>query len=268
MVRTEGLASQGETPRRVLARADGRLRPFLARDYVGFVESSPPFGQRLMPPTATVAIILNLGEPFGGLSDAFVAGMEQTASVLERRADTSCVDLKLTPLGAFTLLGGLPLHELTGRSVDIREVLGRAARDLVEALREAASWPQRFELVESLLLRCAAAGPQPSPAIIWVWRQLVQTSGVMRIADLVNETGWSRRHFIAMCRAQLGLPPKILARILQFNQVLEDLDTRHDCSWSELAGEHGYYDQPHLIRAFHHFTGMAPSDFVARQLDG
>jgi AraC-like DNA-binding protein len=252
----------------VRGTADARLRSLLARGYVGFVETSPEPGLRLIPPTATVTLIINLGEPFTGLPDAFVAGMEVTASVLERRAGTECIDVKLTPPGAFTLFGGLPLHGLTGRAVDIREVLGPAAGESLDALREAVSWQRRFDLVDQLLLERAAIGPQPSQEIFWAWQQLVQTSGAVRIGDLAGQTGWSRRHFIARCRQQLGLPPKTLARILQFKRLLADLDAVRHGSWSDLAEEHGYYDQPHLVRAFHDFTGMAPRDFVAREMRG
>jgi len=268
MVRVEALTSEVSTWGRAQGGADARLRPLLARDYVGFAQTAPAFGSWLMPPTPTVTIILNIGEPFAGLPEAFVAGMAETATLLQRQTGAAGIDLKLTPLGAFTLCGGLPLHELTGRVVDVRQVLGPAAGELVEALREAAGWRRRFQLVERFLLRRMAAGPPPSPAVAAVWQQLQQTAGSTRIAGLADERGWSRKHLVAMCREQLGLPPKTLAKLLRFNALLQQLDPGQAYCWPELALAHGYYDQSHLVRDFRQFTGMTPTDFAARHLGG
>src|SRR4051794_30403785 len=95
--------------------ADERLRPLLARDYVGFTESGAAGERWRESPSGRVTVILNVGERFGGLPDAFVAGLTDSYAFVERGDAVSCIDLKLTPLGAYTLLG-VPVHELTGRA--------------------------------------------------------------------------------------------------------------------------------------------------------
>jgi hypothetical protein len=87
----------------VTRAADPRLRSLLAREYVGFSEPGG-HGRWRMPPSATVTMIVNVGDGFGGLPRAFVAGMEDAPAVVERGGgEITCLDLKLDPLGAYVV---------------------------------------------------------------------------------------------------------------------------------------------------------------------
>jgi len=37
--------------------------------------------------------------------------------------------------------------------------------------------------------------------------------------------------------------------------------------WAQVALNHGYFDQSHLIRDFEAFSGFAPADYVRRLVD-
>ena len=250
-----------------LRAPESRLRNHLARDYVGFTEAGAPFERWLEPPSGTVTVIVNLGEPFGGLPDAFVTGLADTYALVERTGSTSCVDLKLTPLGAYTVFG-MPMHEIAGRAVDLSDVFGAAGRRLVEALREAPSWDGRFDLLDSFLARAARSGPRPAPAVTWAWRRLTESRGGIPIGRVAEEIGWSRRHLIAKFKEQIGLPPKTTARIVRFQALLRRLEGAGGVRWAELAADCGYYDQAHLYRDFRQFAGTTPTDYLARRLPG
>ena len=62
-----------------------------------------------------------------------------------------------------------------------------------------------------------------------------------------------------MFQREVGLNPKLYARIVRFQHVLR---TQHG-TWSEIAQDCGYFDQPHLIRDFEEFTGQTPSGYSA-----
>jgi AraC-like DNA-binding protein len=244
--------------------ADERLRPLLARDYVGFTESGAAGERWREPPSGRVTVILNVGERFGGLPDAFVAGLTDTYAFVERGDAVSCIDLKLTPLGAYTLLG-VPVHELTGRTIDVREILGPAAQPVLDAVREAPTWEERFSLLDRFLLRRAELGPRPADRVAWAWRRLSESGGQLPVGRLAGEVGWSRRHLVARFREQVGLSPKTVARIVRFNHLLRGLDEGGAVRWAELAGEYGYYDQAHLHRDFRQFLGLTPAAFLAER---
>jgi methylphosphotriester-DNA--protein-cysteine methyltransferase len=71
-----------------------------------------------------------------------------------------------------------------------------------------------------------------------------------------------------MYRRQLGLPPKVLARVIRFNRLLRRLDEEGDVRWADLAVDCGYYDQAHLHRDFRQFAGATPAGFLAARRIG
>jgi AraC-like DNA-binding protein len=213
---------------------------------VGYTETAAPLRRWLMPPGTSVTVILNLGAPLGELPGSFVSGMDSAYSVVAYGGTWSCLDLKLTPLGAYTLLG-VPMHELAGRMVDVGDVFGPDGRRLTEALAEAPTWERRFALTDAFLLRRASAGPAPSDTVAAAWRRLQETGGRIPIGALAAEAGWSRKHLITRFREQVGLPPKTLGRIVRFAALLRRIETATGpVRWERVAAECGYYDQAHL----------------------
>jgi AraC-like DNA-binding protein len=247
-------------------RATEPLRALLARDFVGFEDTSPAFGTWLMPASGTATVIVNLGTPLSRLPMAFVAGLEDAWSLTERRTGTVCLDLKFTPLGAFQLLG-TPMEELSGRVVDLADVVGPAASGLVQRLGELPTWDERFDLVERFLLDRAVGGPRPSPPVAVAVERLTSAAGQVSIAELVADSGWSHRHFIARFRREVGLAPKTLARVLRFDRLLSDLG-REGGEWADVAARGGYADQSHLIREFRQLAGTTPTEYLGRDLGG
>ena len=67
-------------------------------------------------------------------------------------------------------------------------------------------------------------------------------------------------------RDQVGLPPKLVSRILRFRRALAEFETDDGRRFAEIAQQCGYYDQAHLNREFRDFAGVTPSDIVASKL--
>jgi AraC-like DNA-binding protein len=193
------------------------------------------------------------GEPF----DAFVGGLSDRPVATEFAGDAGGVQVDLTPLGARRCLG-LPMDELTNRVVALEDVLGRGALELVERLREAASWRERFALLDAALLRRVAEGPEPAPEVAWTYRRLAAADGRLAIGPLAEEVGWSRRHLAARWRRDVGLGPKAVARVMRFERALRLL--REGRGLAEVAYDCGYTDQPHLNREFRALGGSTPRE--------
>lgn len=232
----------------------------LLRPYVGFTETRTDEQRWLEPPEPRVTMLINIAEPFGGFPQAFVSGLTQTCVGIGSRPGTVCLDLKLRPLGAYTLLG-TSMHEISGRVVDFGDVFGRVGSEIVDSLREIASWPARFERLDQFLASRTRSGPRPAPAISHAWRRIVATNGQLRIDALADEIGWSPRYLIAGFREQVGLPPKTVARLVRFSHVLR-LQRQSKLRWAHAAARSGYFDQAHLHRDFRLFTGRPPAAFL------
>ena len=48
-------------------------------------------------------------------------------------------------------------------------------------------------------------------------------------------------------------------------QLAKRVDRTPAAGWADLAAEHGYYDQAHLIHEFREFTGLAPETYLATE---
>jgi AraC-like DNA-binding protein len=218
-------------------------------------------------PFPGVPLILNLGSPWeiaGPASgwerrDSFVGGMSAAPSVVSGAATWACIELRLTPLGAYRVLGW-PMHELTNRAVPLEDMLP-AADELTTRLRETPSWAERFDLVERFLERRLADSEPPSAAVEWSWERLRTTGGRVSIGELASELGWSHRRLIARFREHVGLAPKTAARVLRFDRAVTALRSSPD-RLVEVAFDCGYFDQAHLNRDFRELAGTTPTAFV------
>ncbi|MHB8692818.1 MAG: helix-turn-helix domain-containing protein [Solirubrobacteraceae bacterium] len=247
--------------------ADPRLRPLLQRDPLAFSRSGAEAARWLEPPRPVVTIMIDLE---GGLfadgvrmPDAWVGGLGESCTEVTVAGAYSCLDLKLTPLGAYRLLGGIPLGELGGQPVAVSELFGRDGSAVVDRIRDASSWERRFQLTEAFLLARADDGPAPAPFVEWAWRRIVSSRGRVRVGELAAEIGCSRRHLQAKFTEQVGVSPKTAIRLTRFQHVcsaLRDAPGR----WAELAAEAGYADQPHFNRDFRELAGTTPTEFLRR----
>lgn len=253
---------------------DLRLRRHVSV-YVGYDEWSRAPLRRLEVPKTTAILILNLGAPIriigpGGAPTAqtrrsFIAGMYDSWVVTETPRAQRGIEVKLTPLGAYRLLGR-PMSELTNRVVALDDLFGGLADELVGRLEEADTWEDRFRLVDGFLACRLAAAPAASREVAFTWQHLKTARGAASIGGLARELGWSRKRLIERFRGEIGLTPKVAARLLRFTHAIELLDGDQRASWAEIAAGAGYYDQAHFIREFRSFAGLAPGDFRRRLL--
>jgi AraC-like DNA-binding protein len=87
----------------------------------------------------------------------------------------------------------------------------------------------------------------------------MQSGGAVAVETLAAELGWSRRHFAARFRAEVGMAPKALARLLRFERAVERLRGGEELAMIALGC--GYYDQAHFNRDFRAFTGTTPTAY-------
>jgi AraC-like DNA-binding protein len=251
----------------------GRPSDFLAgkvRAYTGYREEVPrePFRREI--PSGDVALILGLGSSLL-ITDtenghtvrrkSFVAGLQERHVRTEVEAGQHGIEIRLLPSAAYTLLG-VPMHTLTNHAVALRDVLGREADLLAEQLSELEDWGQRFRILDTSLARHLSRGRAPSGTTVWALRRLEESSGTLTVSDLAREIGCSRKHLSERFREEVGVPPKVLARILRFRKALIFLRSPQ-LGPAEVARRCGYYDQAHLTRDFRAFTGLPPTRFAS-----
>ncbi len=260
-----------------LIRADPapHLRQYVTR-YTGWWERTAQAVRRTELPAIEIPVILSFGPPTlvhdtlrpeapPARLTSFMAGLYARTVTVGHEGEGDAVQVDLTPLGARRFLG-MPLGELTHRTVELSDLLGPAADRLVEALALAPGWEARFDLLDAAMTRRIAAGRPVSPDVERAWARLARSGGTLRVDELAADLRCSRRHLTARFREELGLPPKALARVLRFQRALELVRSGRD--WARIAQACGYYDQPHLNREFRDLAGATPGELRARLLPG
>lgn len=245
--------------------------------------------ERLLPDGA-VEIIVDLTETPKRLFDrddhgrsrafrkAWISGMRSDWIVIEAAPGSAMAVIRFRPGGAFPFLG-FAIEGITDVVEHLPDVLGAASASLRDRILEAPSVALKMAAVEAWLLERARGRLETNPIVEYVTGRLFAPAGI-RIADVVEEVGYSQRHLLGMFRRWVGLPPKQYSRIRRFQQVLSHVtrngrptDLESDLmlrgsrppepDWADVAAQHGYYDQSHLVRDFKEFSGMTPAAYVA-----
>ncbi|MBN8742271.1 MAG: hypothetical protein BGP24_04835 [Lysobacterales bacterium 69-70] len=192
------------------------------------------------------------------IANAVVAGVRTRPYFKEVGEPSRSVGAVLRP-GAARALFGCSAAMLADRHVALGELWGGEADVLLQRLAQAADTERQIELLQGTLLRRLRpirAVPAPIAAA------LAAVTADSDIAALVRAGGCSHKHFVALFRDAVGLPPKRYARVLRLQRALQ---SQSDDGWSERALDAGYSDQAHLQREFRALTGLTPQHWRRAQ---
>lgn len=184
-----------------------------------------------------------------------------------RVASTGGVDLlgaRLEPGGLHGLLG-VPAHELSDRDLCVSD-LDPGLHAQLESARTRSRRAAGLQALQRALLqqfeRRAAR-----PGLVWAALRLVE-SGARSVDELSARMGVHRRALERSFRRELGLTPKHLLRIQRLQGVLARLEEGPaPRGWAQLALEHGFSDQSHLIRDFRLLAGNTPQRYLEQRTD-
>jgi AraC-like DNA-binding protein len=229
------------------------------RTLTGWYEKTGGPVRRNELPGGRIVLVVSFGPRMdidGRRYTSFAAGLHDAPAHTAHDGVGHGIQAYLTPLGARRLFG-MPMGELTGQVVELEDLLGREAHELAERLAAAPDWGRRIDLFERAIAARVLRAPPVATELEWAWQRLLDTGGTASVGALAGELGWSRRHLAARFRAELGMPPKSLARILRFERAVERLRAGDDLA--ALALDCGYYDQAHFNRDFRAFAGATPT---------
>jgi AraC-like DNA-binding protein len=227
-------------------------------------------------PHGRIELLVNVGgdrfdlvEPRGveRFVTTWLAGMQLGPVVCTQPRRHHVLGIRLKPAGAYALLGA-PLREVTGLVIALEDVLGPRARELVDRCRAAASREARLGVAVTWVAGRLRDARPVEPPVAWAADEIERHGGHLPIARLRTETGFSKTRLVRAFRDQVGVPPKLFARIVRFRAALEMIE-RGPRSLADVALAAGYYDQPHFNAEFRELTGMSPRELlVARYPSG
>ncbi|MBA2516055.1 MAG: helix-turn-helix transcriptional regulator [Solirubrobacterales bacterium] len=230
-----------------------------------FEERSAGPMRRVEGPMLGVVLLFSLGpdiEVAGERIGSFAAGLWDRPVTTGHFGEQRGYQLYLDVLGARRLLG-VPMSELSNRLVPLEDLLGRQADELTERLAGAGDVDGCHALAQAALARRHVEGHPAAPEVAYALDRVRASRGAVRVEALAAEVGWSARHLATRFHADVGLAPKVVARLARVEHAVALLRAGRPLADVAYAG--GYADQPHFNREFRALVGCTPGEFRSVQ---
>jgi AraC-like DNA-binding protein len=247
------------------------LRPFIECFWTlegdGFDDGSSP--ERILP-DGCVELILNFGDRFlqhtGGERTHqprnFIVGQMTGPILISATGAVQLLGIRFQPGGTRPFLD-VPAHEITDKVGELGGLSGGFERGLLDTCARAEKLDQKIAAVDAWLVSRLGEN-RFDPHLLALAARVIDCRGLVSVDQLAENAGVSSRQLERRFLQDVGIGPKLLARIVRFQQVFRAVGQSNP-AWSEVAVECGYYDQAHLIRDFNQFAQQTPAVLFASQ---
>jgi AraC-like DNA-binding protein len=157
----------------------------------------------------------------------------------------------------FSQLFGYPNDIVARTFYEASSVLGRVISDIRERLAAQQTFAERVALAEEFLL-AQLSKKIVSSRFATAANDIFLRKGVVSVTELASFYGTSQRHFLRQFRREIGICPKLFARVARFQTALDVKISHPRTTWLEIALTLGYHDQMHLVHDFHALAGANP----------
>ncbi len=111
---------------------------------------------------------------------------------------------RLHPAGAYAVIRN-PLHESTGRLVDLDDLVGRTANELVQQCVDLPNAESRVRCASRWISARIACSRGVDPRVLWSATQIERSNGAVAISRIQERTGLSKKRLIQGFREQIGV---------------------------------------------------------------
>ncbi|MEL1245085.1 helix-turn-helix domain-containing protein [Flavobacterium sp. DGU11] len=160
-----------------------------------------------------------------------------------------------------------PVQDFTDISVDVREIWGEDGTLLEKEMLGAANNEERVVIIESFLLKKLEAVSFDNSDVEYCVDAMLKSEGTVSIDKLADELEIGKRQLERKFIAAVGLSPKMLARIIRFQNTLQLIEKKEFTNFTNVAYDGGFYDQAHFIKDFKEFTGLNPKQYFSENLE-
>jgi len=162
----------------------------------------------------------------------------------------------------FNKIFRLPMYEFTDKIFVTEDVFGKQAKYLYQQLLNAKDIFQMAQFADAFLLSFFNYKRAiTDDGITAIAEELYNTTALLSVSQYAYKANMSIRNFERRFIDEVGISPKLYARITRFYNALENKMLHPRKNWTDIVYENGYYDQSHFIKEFKAFTGTTPSGY-------
>jgi AraC-like DNA-binding protein len=229
-------------------------------------------GRDRMLPTGTASLIVNLLEDEVRVYDsdtmalshrlegASFEGVHKRTYVIDTAEQAYVAGISFHPGGAWPFMR-CAQDELSNQHIPLRDIWGLDIASLRERMLLAPTPQAQLSVLENTLLESLQRPLNRHPAVSLALATIQRDPSGTRIARLSQQSSLSTRRVTRLFEQEVGLTPKLYARLLRFRQILRHAWQKDGIDWTELALSCGYADQPHFVRDFKAFSGFTPTQY-------
>ena len=157
---------------------------------------------------------------------------------------------------------GIPQHELVNSILSLDDLLGADAGLLAEQLAEQPDLNHMGEVMNKYLTAMLQRHHTNAntPTICAASSLILKNYGMISIDSLAHYVNMSLRNFERRFIEEVGMPPKLYARVTRFYTAIEDKALHPNKTWTDIAYQYNYFDQAHFIKEVKTFTFRTPED--------
>jgi AraC-like DNA-binding protein len=167
--------------------------------------------------------------------------------------------IRFKPTGIYQLLG-IPMNTFRDEAIDALLVNPALFNQVTSRLLECNNASSCIQIVEPCFLRMLSSR---KPVKITIDRLAVS------IADSIDDTqlrySLTTRQIERNFTKEVGVNPKLYRSLIRFEKMLDQKINQPLKKWTELAYDYNYFDQMHMIKDFHRFLNVNPSQFNPSQ---
>jgi AraC-like DNA-binding protein len=166
------------------------------------------------------------------------------------------------PLGIRQLFG-IPGRLLMNQEYAGVDVMDKSILQLWEQMAETKCFHARVRMVEDHLM-IVAAKASACTVVMASARHIFREQGAIRVRTLADQTSLSVRQYERRFSDEIGMAPKLFARIARYQTAMDAKLMTPSRSWLTIAHHFGYHDQIHMIKDFQTLSGNSPAGILSQ----
>ena len=197
---------------------------------------------------------------------SIIVGPQKTRVDLSILGDHVVIAVFFKPGGLQRLLGA-PIPGAFGENhvLDSSLIWPKDIREIREQLAEASSYAQMISCIDRFLCRQYNRTNPTLDRFQGVFERLLDSNHPVSIDYLAGQSCLSPRQFERRFQEQIGMSPRLFARIGRFSRAYRAKDRSPHLGWLDIAMKCGYYDFRHLVRDFREFGDATPTQLLLEE---
>lgn len=191
---------------------------------------------------------------------AWISGSHKNYLSISSPPVGSLFVVQFKPMNALPYLQ-FSLQGLSNKVVHAREVLGQEILKIRKSIIEVESISEKFEVMRTYLANRYQSHLKVPQELLQVFEKIVQNPNKAYKGN-IEDYPMTQKHLIDQFKKYNGLSPKVVHRIMRFNQILLTIKDKQKVNWSDITYQLGYSDQSHFIKEFKAFSGFNPQEFI------